>query len=589
MISTDSVLTLTKQWYTKCTTRIVRQAAKRLKTTLCASLFLLAVSPAQATDISGYAVASAHPLATEAGLSVLRQGGNAFDAAVAISAALAVVEPTGSGIGGGGFWLLHDAASGRNIFVDGRETAPLAARDDMYLVNGVADPRLSRDGALAAAIPGAAAAWVQIAARYGRRPLDDLLAPAVRAASDGFAVDAKLARAIVQQQSRFSPAAAALFAPDGTPLPEGATLKQSDLADTLERLAQHGVAGFYQGKTASRLLKSVRDNGGIWTQKDLDAYRVAERAPLQFRYGAYRITSAPPPSAGGVALAEVLQQLDALPTGSARDKHRVIESMRRAYRDRAAYLGDPDFVAMPLARLTSRAYARELARGISLSRATPSATLAPAKVSREGDNTTHFSVLDAQGNYAAGTLSINLPFGAAFMAAGTGILLNNEMDDFSAQVSASNAYGLIGSKANAIAPGKRMLSSMTPTFVEGPNGVLILGTPGGSRIISMVLLGVLGFTQGLNAEQIVSLPRYHHQYLPDEVQFEPGALSAAEQKALTAKGHKLKPLESPYGNLHAVLWDAKTGRLEAASDPRGVGQAKVVKEPRLLANPPLKN
>ncbi len=538
---------------------------------------LLFIFSAQAAKIPGYAVASAHPLATQAGIEILESGGNAFDAAVAISAALAVVEPTGSGLGGGGFWLLHLSDENRDVFIDGRETAPRAATQDMYLVDGIANPTLSRDGALAAGIPGEPAALAHLSERYGTKALGELLAPAIRYADQGFAVDAKLARAIVSQQSRFSPAAAAIFAPDGEPLSEGAMLEQDDLADTLRRLAQEGVSGFYQGPTAERLLDGVYDTG-IWDAEDFAAYKVVERDPIKFSYGAYRIVSAPPPSAGGIALVQALQQLQNLghPAKAAQRKHHVIESLRRAFRDRATWLGDPGFVEIPLARLVSRDYAKQLAHGISVNRATPSAKLPAPKPANQGTQTTHFSVIDRSGNRVAGTLSINLPFGSGFIAPGTGFFLNNEMDDFSAQVSASNAYGLVGSKANAIEPGKRPLSSMSPTFVEGPDGVLIVGTPGGSRIISMVLLGVLGYTDGLSAQQIVGLPRYHHQYLPDEVQFEPGAIATGEQKTLRKMGHALKELKEPYGNMHVIRWDKKAKRLEAASDARGVGLARVV-------------
>jgi gamma-glutamyltranspeptidase/glutathione hydrolase len=531
------------------------------------------------TTPPGYAVASAHPAATAAGIEILQAGGSAFDAAVAVSAALAVVEPTGSGLGGGGFWLLH-RADGFETFVDGRETAPLAATADMYLgADGVADSRRARTGPLAAAIPGEPAALDYLAKKYGRLPLGRLLAPAIRLARDGFALDSKLANALAQQQSRLSPAAREQLIPQGSAPAVGTLILQPDLASTLERLAAQGRRGFYEGETAQALIAGVRAAGGIWSEEDLRRYQVVERAPTVSYFRDYRVVSAPPPSAGGIGLAEILQQLEILgwPSATATtSRHLSIEAMRRAYRDRADYLGDPDFVAMPRRSLTSRSYARELAQGISLEGATPSSALQPAAPGREGPQTTHFSVMDAEGNRVAATLSINLPFGSGYMAPGTGVLLNDEMDDFSSALNASNAYGLIGSAANAIAPGKRPLSSMSPTFVDGPRGVLALGTPGGSRIITMVLLGVLGFTEGLNAQEIVSMPRYHHQFLPDEVQFEPGAWNADEQAGLKALGHNLKPLTQSYGNLQVVLWQPAENRLQAASDPRGVGAAQVV-------------
>ncbi|MBI2382727.1 MAG: gamma-glutamyltransferase [Gammaproteobacteria bacterium] len=540
----------------------------------------------------GYAVASAHPLATQAGIEVLQAGGNAFDAAVAVSAALAVVEPTGSGLGGGAFWLLHRAADGYNAFVDAREVAPLDARPELFLdAAGQPDAGKLRNGALSAAIPGAPAGWAYISARYGRLGLARALEPAIRCARAGFAVDAKLDRAIELTQPRFSGEAAALFAPGGMPLVAGAWLRQPELARTLETVAREGAAGFYRGALAQQLVAGVRAAGGIWSEADLLRYRAVERRPLVAYFRDYRVIAAPPPSAGGVALAQALQQLEVLgwtPREPAA-KHLVVEALRRAFRDRARYLGDPDRVALPLTRLTSRSYALTLARGISRTAATPSEALG---LVREGGETTHFSILDAEGNRAAGTLSLNLPFGSAFAVPGTGVLLNDHMDDFSAAPQASNAYGLIGSvpdtlvgaPPNAIAPGKRMLSSMSPTFVEGPNGLLILGTPGGSRIVSMVLLGVLGFTQGQDAREIVSQRRYHHQYLPDVLDYEPGALTPAEREALAALGHRLQPyrgmplglIDGTYGNMQAVRWDARNDRLEAASDPRAVGSAQVV-------------
>ncbi|WP_293000750.1 gamma-glutamyltransferase [Nevskia sp.] len=528
----------------------------------------------------GHAVASAHPLATKAGLDILAAGGNAFDAAVAVTAAIAVVEPTGSGIGGGGFWLLHRQSDGFETMVDGREVAPMAANADMYLgSDGNAVDKASRDGARSAAIPGEPAALVYLAKKYGRLPLAKSLQPAIGYAKNGFPADAKLIKAIEQSAKRFSPAAKAIFMPGGKVPAVGQTIRQTDLAGVLQRLADKGLPGFYSGETAKRLLAGVADAGGIWTAEDLHRYTVVERAPIVSHFRDYKLVSAAPPSAGGLALAETLQQLEALgwtDTTDGTSKHLVIEALRRAYRDRAAYLGDPDFVPLPIAKLTSRSYALELAAQIDREHATPSASLPPTgPQAKGGDNTSHFSVIDADGNRVSATMSINLSFGSAYIPPGTGILLNDEMDDFAASTTASNAYGLIGSAANLIAPRKRPLSTMTPTFVEGPNGVLVIGTPGGSRIATMVLLGILNFINGADAKAIVGAPRYHHQYLPDVVQFEPGGLNPAEQARLTALGHVLKPLDSPYGNLQAVIWKPATDTLDAAADPRGVGSGEV--------------
>lgn len=540
------------------------------------------VLPAAAAEPrpGAHAVASAHPLATEAGLEMLAAGGNAFDAAVAISSTLAVVEPTGSGLGGGGFWLLHRASDGLETFVDGRETAPGAAHERMYLdERGTAIAKRSRDGALSAAIPGEPAALEHLARRYGRLELARALQPAIRAARDGFACDAKLAEAFAAQWGRLDEEARRVFGVDGRAPRAGDRIVQPDLARTLQRVAQDGATGFYEGATGAALVAGSVAGGGIWTLDDLRRYRVVERRPTVTWFRGLRIVSAPPPSAGGITLGTTLGQLEALGWKAGegvRSKHLLIEALRRAYRDRAAYLGDPDFVGIPVTTLLSTGYARALAAGIDPARATPSASLAPARPSPQGPQTTHFSVLDAEGNRVAGTLSINLPFGSGAMAPGTGVLLNDEMDDFAASTTASNAYGLIGSEPNRVQAHKRPLSSMSPTFVEGPRGLLVLGTPGGSRIITMVLLGVLAWDAGADVLGVVSLPRFHHQYLPDLVQFEPGALTQDEQTQLAQMGHVLRPLTNTYGNLQAVAWDPASGRVEAASDPRGVGAARVV-------------
>ena len=503
--------------------------------------FWLLWSLASAQTPPAAAVASAHPAATEAGMEILRAGGNAFDAAVAVSAALAVVEPYSSGLGGGGFWLLHRASDGRQVMIDGRERAPLAAYREMYLdEKGEVVPGLSIDGPLAAGIPGEPAALVHIAARYGRLPLARSLAPAIRLAREGFEVDAhyrRMARFRLRVLRRHA-STRGIFLEEGGVPPLGWRIRQADLARTLERLAEKGREGFYAGPVARKLVDSVRRHGGIWTLEDLKAYRVVEREPIVGRYRGYRVVTAAPPSSGGVVLVEMLNMLaqKQLATLSEADRiHFMIEVMRRAYFDRARYLGDPDQVEMPLGKLLSPEHARRWVAGIRMDRATPSATL--DSPNPEGQDTTHFSIIDREGNRVAATLSINYPFGSGFVAGGTGVLLNDEMDDFSAKPGVANVYGLVGNEANAIAPGRRMLSSMTPTFVEHPGGVAILGPPGGSRIITMVLLGLLEFVEGEGPADWVSRKRFHHQYLPDQVQFEPGAFSSGLRRRLEAKGH----------------------------------------------------
>jgi gamma-glutamyltranspeptidase/glutathione hydrolase len=548
-------------------------------------LLLVFVSGAQAKSTpAAAAVASADPVATAAGHEILAAGGNAFDAAVAVSATLAVVEPTSSGLGGGGFWLLHRARDGFETMIDGRERAPLAADRDMYLDdNGDVVPGRSMNGPLAAGIPGEPAALVHLAEKYGRLPLKQSLAPAIRAAREGFAVNNhfRLLASFRLRQLQNDPDSARIFLLNNQVPPLGHIIKQPELATTLEAIATQGRAGFYSGEVAKKLVQGVRQAGGIWTQKDLDEYRVVEREPIHGEYRGIRITSAAPPSSGGIALATMLNILagfDLAQMDETTRTHLIVEAMRRAYRDRAEYLGDPDSVDIPTAMLTNPMYAAGLRNTIRLDKATPSDLLPGIAHDSVGTDTTHFSILDQEGNRVAATLSINYPFGAVVIPPGTGVVLNNEMDDFSAKPGVPNAYGLVGAEANAIAPGKRPLSSMTPTFLENDDRVAILGTPGGSRIITMVLLGALEFAAGRPPLDWVSRPRFHHQYLPDAIQFEPGTFNEQQQAELKAMGHNLRPMRRRYGNMQAILWQKRPNRVEAASDPRGSGEAVVKRD-----------
>ncbi len=528
------------------------------------------------------AIASAHPLATQAGEAILQQGGNAFDAAIAVAAVLAVVEPYSSGIGGGGFWLLHIAKDHRDVMLDARERAPLAAHRDMYLdANGEVIAGATIDGPLAAGIPGEAAALAHLARHYGRLPLATSLQPAIKLAREGFAVDAhyqRMAQFRLQALNRHESTAAVLLHNAAAPAP-GHVIVQRDLARTLRDIAVHGAAGFYQGEVAQKLVAAVRAHGGIWSMQDLAQYRVIEREPIQTQFFDMRITSAAPPSSGGIALTQMLHMLQTLNYPQLGESQRVtalIEVMRRAYRDRAEYLGDTDFVAVPVARLLSAEHNIELLKNYDAQRATPSAELkaVQAEVNKAAD-TTHYSIIDQEGNRVAATLSINYPFGACFIADGTGVLLNDEMDDFSARPGTPNAYGLVGANANAIAPGKRMLSSMSPAFIETPDRVAVLGTPGGSRIITMVLRALLDFYDGGDAASMVTLPRFHHQYLPDKVFYEAAALSANMQQALQAKGYALAVQDGAFGNMQVVVQHKHNGQLQAAADSRGAGLARV--------------
>ncbi|WP_411728530.1 gamma-glutamyltransferase [Methyloglobulus sp.] len=542
---------------------------------------LLWVNPVNAENPKA-AIASAHPLATEAGFEIIGKGGNVFDAAVAVSAALAVVEPAGSGLGGGGYWLLHRTKDQVETLIDGREKAPLAAHKDMFLdKSGKVIPKLSLDGALAAAIPGLPAGLVHLSEKYGRLSLAENLAPAIRYAENGFAITERhrrmlTFRADVLKKDRH---AAAIFLSYGSVPKPFSILKQPDLANTLKQLAKSGKDGFYSGEIADKLVDSVRKAGGIWSQQDLDDYQAVERVPVKGSYQGITITSAPPSSSGGIVLLEALNILsgfDLQKTDEITHKHLIAEAMRRAYHDRALYLGDPDFIDIPVKRLLSADYAAGLRSTIRPDKALPSGFLSgDLPEQNQGTQTTHFSIVDEDGNRVAATLSINMPFGSGFAPEGTGVLLNDEMDDFSSLPGAMNGYGLVGGVANSIAPGKRMLSSMTPTFLETPERIAVLGTPGGSRIISMVLLGVLDFAKGNNPDSWVRQPRFHHQFMPDVLEHEKGAFSPGELSKLTALGHFVKETRSLYGDMQAVQLHKGTHSLTAASDPRGVGKTWV--------------
>ncbi|HEX3912760.1 MAG TPA: gamma-glutamyltransferase [Steroidobacteraceae bacterium] len=541
-----------------------------------------AVADAQRPGVAHKAaIASAYPLASKAGEEILKQGGNAFDAAVAVAAALAVVEPTSSGLGGGGFFLLHRQSDGFETMIDAREKAPGAASRNMYLDKAGNPTRGSTEGPLSAAIPGEPAAFEYLARKYGKLPLKQSLQPAIRLARDGFPLYERLQYAIKFKRdllARSPDAAKAFLTPDGNVPEVGALLKQENLAHTLEAIANQGAKGFYAGKVAAELVAGVRAGGGIWTLADLKAYNVAERKPLIGEYRGARIVTAPPPSSGGIALLDSLNILagyDLHAVDSATRKHLIVEAMRRAYRDRAIFLGDPDFIKMPLRQLMSVDYAAGQRSSIRADKAMPSDLLPGIESEPKGMNTTHFSVLDAAGNRAAVTITVNLFFGNGYMPAGTGVLLNNEMDDFSIKPGTPNTFGLVGNTANSIAPNKRSLSSMSPTFVETGKGLMVIGSPGGSTIISQVLLGVLNYVDGMNAADIVKYPRYHHQYLPDEILYEPGALSESEMTQLQAMGHKLRLSGRRWGNMQVVTWEFAGGKVEAASDPRGEGEGLV--------------
>ena len=546
----------------------------------------------------GAAIASGHRLATQAGLRILQMGGNAFDAAVAVSATLAVVEPISSGLGGGGFFLLHDGKTGRDSVLDARETAPRAATPARYLnARGELDFDLSQNGPSAAGIPGLPAALVDLARRYGRLPLAQTLAPAIRIANAGFPVYQRMAdgyqarRAVME---RF-PATRAIYLRNGRPIAVGDRFVQPELAQTLMRLAKEGHAGFYQGETAKRLLAAVQQSGVPWSADELAAYRVTYRKPVVVHYHDWKIVAPPPPSSGGIALAEMLQIVagwDLRQLDPVHRTHVIVEAMRRAFRDRTFYLGDPRFVAVPQRLLTSKAYAVGLRAGIHPDKATPSTLLSGQPTPLEDDETTHFSIIDQQGNSVSATQSVNLLYGSGMVVPGTGVLLNDEMDDFALKPGSPNASGVMGYAANAPQPGKRMLSSMTPVLMESPDRLIALGTPGSSRIITMVLLAILGYDAGLRAQQVCALPRYHHQWMPDVIQVESTTLPPDVAKGLENMGHTIEVAGNTavggrgsshvWGNMQTVAWNRRTQTLDVGSDPRNpVGAAEI-----LLSLPP---
>ncbi len=532
------------------------------------------------------AVVSAHPLATAAGEKILHNGGNAFDAAIAVGAALAVVEPYASGLGGGGFWLLHHAKTGRSVMIDSRETAPSAASKDMFLdEQGHPVPGKSLNGPIAAGIPGTPAALAHLS-RYGRMTLADNLAPAIQLAQEGFKVDRRFARTLRDHEKKLSPypETAAVFLPGGKLPVAGELFRQPQLAATLMAIAESGRNGFYQGAIAQELVRSVRAAGGIWRERDLENYRIVERKPVQFNYRDAQITSASLPSAGGLTLAQALNILETVldeKQKPAQKTHLVIETLRRVYKDRAELLGDSDFVAVPADRLMSETYARQQAATIDpdkagVSQAVPPSPPAQDLPAEEGAQTTHFAVLDNAGNRVAATLTINTFFGSGFVAGNTGVLLNNEMDDFAQGEHIPNVFGLYGSRANAIAPGKRPLSSMSPTFVENENGILIAGTPGGSRIISMLLLVILDYIDHheTDPQKLVARPRFHHQYLPDVLQIEPDAFEASWISALASMGHDVRTMPRTWGNMQLIHYDKQSQQATTASDPRGLSDTR---------------
>ncbi|MEW6641262.1 MAG: gamma-glutamyltransferase [Pseudomonadota bacterium] len=525
-------------------------------------------------------VVAQEKIAAGIGADVLARGGNAVDAAVATGFAMAVTYPRAGNIGGGGFMVIH-RADGEDVTIDYRETGPAAMTRDVFLgADGKPDIAKSRDSALGIGVPGTVAGLALALDKYGsgKFTLKDLVAPAVALARDGITVTDDIADTIPQWHARLArwPAGAKLFSrPDGTPLREGDRLVQPDLAATLSAISDQGPRGFYEGAVASKLIAGIRDAGGIMTTDDLKAYQPVLRAPLRGRYRGYDIVAMPLPSSGGVVLLETLHILEGyrlaeFKQGSVDSLHLLIEAMKRAYADRARYLGDPAFADAPLKRLLSADYAAQLRASIRLDRAATADEVAAVQAApREGSNTTHFSVVDAAGNAVSNTTTLNFSYGLGLVADGTGVLLNNELDDFTAAPGASNAYGLIGFEANLPGPGKRPLSSMTPTIVlKDGKPVLVTGSPGGSLIISAVIQVVVDVIDyGLDAAQAVPLPRLHQQWRPEDVRVERGFPDDV-LAGLRDKGHRIvAPLGQTSANSISLTADGALG----APDPRTRG------------------
>src|SRR3954454_4676413 len=518
--------------------------------------------------------------ATQIGADILRQGGNAVDAAVATGFALAVSYPRAGNIGGGGFMVIHSAERGQDVAIDYRETAPGAATRDMFLgADGKPDPAKSRDSALGVGVPGTVAGLALALEKFGSGnfTLAQIVKPAIDLARDGFLVADDTADTLSDMYRRMArwPSQAKSFSrADGSPLHDGDRLIQSDLAATLTAIAEQGPRGFYEGAVAEKLVKAVRGAGGIMTTDDLRSYQAILRSPVRGSYRGYDIVSMPLPSSGGTVLVEILNILEGFPLaemkqGSAASLHVMIEAMKRAYADRARYLGDPAFVDAPTNVLLSKDYAAKQRAGIDLARATPWAEAVPAAPQREGSNTTHYSVVDSRGNAVSNTYTLNFPYGVGLTAEGTGVLLNNELDDFTAAPGASNAFGLVGFEANLPGPGKRPLSSMSPTIVlKDGKPVLLTGTPGGSRIISAVLQVIVNvIDRHMDIAAAVAAPRLHHQWLPDEVRVERG-FAEDTLAALRAMGHQvIEPMGQTSANSIAVTPNGLLG----APDPRSRG------------------
>ena len=520
-------------------------------------------------------VASEQELASRIGLDILKSGGNAVDAAVAMGFALAVALPNAGNIGGGGFMMVHDAKTGKSVALDFREVAPAKATRDMYLdAQGKVIDGKSLYTHYAVGVPGTVAGMEHALKSWGTLPLSKVVAPAAALADKGFPVSETLAKILQQEQKNMGrwPATQAIFWKNGAPLKRGDALVQKDLAQSLRLIGEQGAKAFYEGAIAQKIAAEMAPHAGALSLQDLKNYKVVEREPVRGSYRGYQIVTMPPPSSGGAHLIQILNMMERWPmnqwgVNSAKSMHHMAEGMKLAYADRAEYLGDPDFVKVPLKGLISKRYADQLAAGINATQARSAKDIKPGKPQPyESDQTTHYSVVDKAGNAVAATYTLNTNFGSGIVAKGTGIMLNNEMDDFSAKPGVANAYGLVGGEANAVAAGKRPLSSMTPTLVlKDGKPTLVTGSPGGARIITTVLQTVVNTTDfGMNPAEAAATPRFHHQWTPDELRIEKG-FSADTLALLRQWGHNVA-VKPSMGRTQTI--QIRDGMLYGASDPR---------------------
>ncbi len=530
--------------------------------------------------MAGGCAVTAHPLDTKVAGDVLADGGNAVDAAVAAAFALAVVEPYSSGLGGGGFFLVHDAATGSQSALDARETAPSGARRDMFMVDGAADPDLSRDGALSVAVPALVRGLEELHRRHGRLEWSRLVADAVELAAEGFPADSLLVRAVAEEQDRLDQAARAVFMPEGRVPVQGEIIVQRDLAVTLAAIRDGGATAFHEGPVAEALATAVTSTGGLLTVDDLATIRPVWRDPILGRFGGRTIVGMPPPSSGGILLQQMLDMVggwDLGAMGEADRTHLLAHAMAFAFADRSLWIGDPDHVEVPIAMLLDEARTDSLRALVDPDRVVERRVGDRRGAPKESDDTTHLSIIDADGNAVAATLTINLSFGSGMMAEGTGVVLNDEMDDFSAAPGTPNAFGLVGGEANAVASGKRPLSSMTPTIVLEDGDVrVVAGSPGGSRIITATLQCLVNvLVLDMHPAEAVARPRVHHQWLPAALYHEPDALAPAVRASLAARGHELRERKK-VGNVQMIVVDPVTRTPVGAPDPRGLGAAVFV-------------